>query len=587
MSYWNNPWRRALTTKKTHRWKRRALLALEILEDRSVPSAVGYNQVNLASDIPGLASTTVPSLVNPWGVASSVTGPFWIADTGGGVSDLLDGHGEAVPLTVDVPSAGTNQSTPTSTVVNTGYGFEVTAHGRTAPSTFLFASIDGTISGWTEAVDISHAVVAVNNSGQHAVYTGLALATDSTGESYIYAANVSHGRIDVFDDDFQPISRPGAFQDPNLPAYTSPFNVQDIGGKLFVTYTGPQGGFVDIYDTHGTLMSRFASQGPLTAPWGVAEAPASFGRFGGDILIGNNSDGHINAYDPNTGAFVGQLTDDARTAIAVPGLWALTFGNGYAGGNEDTLFFTAGIDNDHHGLFGAIQPPQLRGADTGGEGTFNPDAPGEPPNYPLPPVHGPTPPDPLTMSRPTSVLLPVSESSLALAPTLTTVQQPASPTPTPTTFVVASLDGSSTTPARFAEESIAGSVIPSSTPSTPSEPMPINRFLDLHPGLTAPSDVTVPPRVFREINLNNSSLANRENEFVLPGTSSDGAVAESSSATTVTSIADDHQFGANGQSDNAWRKIMGNLLGVIAINVVAGYLPPRRDPIALDTKRRS
>ncbi|MCI0464875.1 MAG: TIGR03118 family protein, partial [Gemmataceae bacterium] len=184
-------------------------------------------------------------------------------------------------------------------------------------------------------------------------------------------------------------------------------------------------GFIDVYDTDGNLVRRFASQGALNAPWGLALAPAGFGPFGGALLVGNFGDGHINAYDPESGAYLGPLADDNGIPITVSGLWALTFGNGHAGGASDTLFFTAGVDDEEHGLFGAIQAPQRRGADTAGAGTFDPLAPGEPRDYPLPPRGGPALQDRDEDARlAIAVLLPLKESSLALIPTLSTVPQP-------------------------------------------------------------------------------------------------------------------------------------------------------------------
>jgi uncharacterized protein (TIGR03118 family) len=408
---------------------------VECLEDRQLLSG-GYVQVNLASDVPGLARVTDPHLVNPWGMAFSPTGPFWFADNGSGVSDLLDGRGQAVPLVVTIPSARRSGSTPTGTVFNSGAGFAIDKHGVVAPSRFLFATEDGGIFGWSAVVDTTHAVRAVDNASAGAVYTGLALAADSADRRFLYAADFSHGTIDVFDQDFRPVVRPGSFQDPNLPHRFAPFNVQNINNLLFVTYAlqdedkqddvaGAGHGFIDVYDTRGILVRRFAAQGALNSPWGLALAPADFGPFGGALLVGNEGDGRINAYDPRTGTFLGELADDDGLPITIPNLWALTFGNGHAGGDSDTLFFVAGLASDKHGLFGAIQAPERRGADTAGSGVFDPDDPGEPKDYPLPPSGGPAfrsssedPPIPI------SELLPLRESSLALVPTLSTLAPP-------------------------------------------------------------------------------------------------------------------------------------------------------------------
>src|SRR5262249_53756750 len=173
----------------------------------------GYTQVNLASDVPGLARVTDPNLVNPWGMSFSPTGPFWFADNGTGVSDVLDGGGQPVPLGATVP-----HGSPTGVVFNDGPGFVVWENGISAPSRFLFATEDGTISGWTEVVDSTHALHVVDNSSAGAVYKGLALATDSAGQSFLYAADFGRGRIDVFDQNFKAVARAGSFQDPNLPS---------------------------------------------------------------------------------------------------------------------------------------------------------------------------------------------------------------------------------------------------------------------------------------------------------------------------------------------------------------------------------
>jgi uncharacterized protein (TIGR03118 family) len=391
----------------------------------------------LASDVPGLARVTDPNLVNPWGIAFSPTGPFWFADNGSGVSDLLDGRGQPVPLVVAVPSAARSGSTPTGTVFNSGAGFAISENGVSAPSRFLFAAEDGTIAGWTAVVDPTRALLVVDNSSFKAVYTGLALATDPADRSFLYAADFSRGTIDVFDQDFRPVVRPGSFQDPNLPDGYAPFNIQNINNLLIVTYAqqdedrredvaGAGHGFIDVYDTNGSLVRRFAAQATLNSPWGLALAPTQFGAFSGDLLVGNNGDGRINAYDPRNGTFLGELADDNAIPIAIPNLWALTFGNGHAGGDVDTLFFAAGVNYDEHGLFGAIQAPEKRGADTAGSGAFDPDAPGEPGDYPLPPRGGPA----LRASNedrliPISDLLPLRESSLVLVPTLSTISQPA------------------------------------------------------------------------------------------------------------------------------------------------------------------
>jgi uncharacterized protein (TIGR03118 family) len=407
------------------------------LEDRCLLSG-GFTQINLASDVPGLARVTDPNLVNPWGISFSPTGPFWLADNGSGVSDLLDGGAQPVPLLVTVPSATAWGGTPTGVVFNGGNGFLISENGAVAPSRFLFATQDGIIAGWNGVVESARALLVVDNSATGATYTGLALAGGWDGRSFLYAADFSHGTIDVFDSDFRPVGSPNAFQDPNMPAGFAPFNIQTIDNLLYVTYaqqddnrldavSGSSLGFIDVYDTSGTLVRHFASQGPLNAPWGLAVAPADFGPFSGALLVGNNGDGLINAYNPQSGAFLGQLSDDNGSPITIPNLWALSFGNGHAGGDSATLFFAAGVNYSQHGLFGAIQSPTRRGMDTRGSGVFDPNAPGEPGDYPLPPAGGPAFRAGNDMQpTPTADLAPLSESSLVLLPTFSSLAPPSS-----------------------------------------------------------------------------------------------------------------------------------------------------------------
>jgi uncharacterized protein (TIGR03118 family) len=469
---------------------------LERLEERGLPSG-GYARIDLASDVPGLARVTDPNLVNPWGVSFSPTGPFWFADNRRGTSDLLDGRGEPVPLVVTIPGAGRSAGTPTGTVFNGGPGFVVPANGASAPARFLFAAEDGTISGWSGVVDPARAVVAVDNSSAGAVYKGLALAADQSGLAFLYAADFGRGEIDVFDQDFRPVARPGAFRDPGLPDGFAPFNIATIDGLLLVTYarqdeyrrddvTGPGSGFIDVYDASGDLLRRFASRGALDSPWGLAVAPADFGPLGGALLVGNAGDGRINAYDPDSGAFLGPLAGDGGTPFTVPALWALTFGNGHEGGAADTLFFTAGAGHEQHGLFGAIQPPGRRGADTAGPGTLDPHAPGEPADYPLPPRGGPALRDD-DPPRATAILLPVTDSSLLLVPTLSTVPPSRAPAESPAAaapVVVVRV------PLRTDRPPSDVTLVPppDADPSPPANPrtgsLALAAFLDVHPSQT-------------------------------------------------------------------------------------------------------
>jgi uncharacterized protein (TIGR03118 family) len=411
-------------------------LCLEALEDRCL-LAGGFTLSALASDIPGKAAVTDPNLVNPWGISYNPTGFFWFSDNGAGVSDLADGNGQPQSLVVSVPGHATGN------VFYGGSEFQVSANGVSGASRFLFATQDGRIFGWNSTVDPTHAVLAVDESASGDSYTGLALATNATGQSFLYAANLRGGTIDVFDSQFHSVALAGAFHDPNLRAGYTPFNIQNIDGRLFVTYThldrtgtDPSpwvgNGVVDVYDTSGNFLYRLASGGTLNAPWGLALAPADFGKYGGALLVGNNGDGHINAFDVNTGAFLGQLTDTSGNTLAISNLWGLSFGNGHQAGDENTLFFTAGIDNEQHGLFGAIRDP-------GAPVVFAPD-----PSYVPDPSDDeyPIPPNRLAVQAtlevsptgPTVQLL-APTGSLVLIPTLTPVSQvvgdPSPITPSP------------------------------------------------------------------------------------------------------------------------------------------------------------
>jgi uncharacterized protein (TIGR03118 family) len=343
---------------------------LECFEDRCVPAAV-FLQTNLVSDIKGLAQNFDPNLVNPWGLTASPAGPFWVANNNSGTSTLYNGQGvpqpPGNPLVVNIPAAdGVSMGSPTGTVFNSSAGFRVSENGVSAPALFLFATEDGIIAGWSPGVDLTNAIVGVDNSALGAVYKGLAIGQDPDGRTLLYAANFRAGTIDVFDRNFHLTTVGGDFTDPSLPAGYAPFDAKVLGGKLYVTYAlqdeakhddvaGPGNGFVDIFDTNGNLLQRLASNGALNSPFGLEIAPAGFGDFGGDVLVGNFGDGHINVFDPVNGTPVGELTDPNGNPIVIGGLWALRFGNGGAAGDTNTLFFTAGIDNEQHGLFGAIQ----------------------------------------------------------------------------------------------------------------------------------------------------------------------------------------------------------------------------------------
>jgi uncharacterized protein (TIGR03118 family) len=339
-----------------------------------------YQQTNLVSDIPGLALHTDPNLRNSWGTSTGPGLPIWVSDNATGAATLYDGQGNPQTgpgnqqLVVSIPappSAGPGAvGAPDGTVFNpTPDGFVVSKNGVSAPARFLFATEDGTIAGWNSAVDPTHAVIAVDRStvtdqaGDHgAVYKGLALVSTPAGK-FLYATNFRFGTIEVFDSNFHLVN---SFTDPTVPAGFAPFGIHNIGGNLYVTFAkqkaakfdddaGPGRGFVDIFAPNGNLLQRFASHGRLDSPWGVTLAPSTFGAFGGDILVGNFGNGRINAFNPTTGQFLGQLRTHGGP-ITISGLWGLRFPVGSLNVTPNALYFTAGINHEADGLFGDIVP---------------------------------------------------------------------------------------------------------------------------------------------------------------------------------------------------------------------------------------
>lgn len=327
-----------------------------------------YRRVNLVSDIPGVALRSDAHLVNCWGIAFSDTSPVWVANNGTGTSTLYLGDGTpapapAAPLIVHIPSAAADSTAaPTGLVLNTTPGFVVSANGKSGASIFIFATEDGTIAGWSPAVDLHNAVVAVPNSGS-AIYKGLATGT-SGGKSFIYATNFHDGVVEMYDSSFH-LSK--SFTDPTVPTGFSPFGIQNIDGDLYVTFAlqddekeddvkGPGNGFIDIFTTDGTWKSRFASNGVLNSPWGLAVAPPSFGKFAHRLLVGNFGDGRINAFELPGGISEGPLKDTLGAPITINGLWGLKFASGGPSGRKNHLLFTAGIGDEGHGLFGFIRP---------------------------------------------------------------------------------------------------------------------------------------------------------------------------------------------------------------------------------------
>jgi uncharacterized protein (TIGR03118 family) len=317
--------------------------------DGVAAAGIRFTITNQVSDQAGVAPVTDAVLINPWGLSQGPGGPLWVANQGSNTSTLYGATNFAkVPLTVDVPGGPTG-----TTFVRVPGAFGITSAGKSGDTVFAFASLNGQITGWNPTVDLTHAIVAVDESASGSVFTGLTLGTVGSAPR-LFAADVAHGVVSVYDSSFAKV---GSFTDPKVPAGYAPFNVQTLNGELYVTFTRPKGsppatedqplGFVSVFDTSGNLLRRLKGDEKFNEPWGVAIAPAKFGKFAGALLVGNLGDGKINAFDATTGKFIGTLRGDDRR-IKIDGLWALRTGpNG-------TITFSAGPVNETHGLIGSI-----------------------------------------------------------------------------------------------------------------------------------------------------------------------------------------------------------------------------------------
>jgi uncharacterized protein (TIGR03118 family) len=334
----------------------RRLLAASALSIFVLPAVTfaQYKRTDLVTN------ATDSDLVNAWGLTRSDSGsPFWVSDNSTGLSTLYNGAGQKQGLKVVIPPApnGAALGTPTGDVFNITIGnptssFSVSNGTKSGVAIFLFATLDGTISGWSPGVDGTHAIIAVDRSKDGAVYTGLAITSDASGD-FLYAAdNGPNSRVDVFDKNFNLVR---SFTDPAIHGGFAPYGIQNIGGSLWVTFGGNKSaaGFVDKFNTVGDVLLRI--NGPLHSPWGLAMAPPDFGTFSNALLVANNvPDGRINAFDPSSGSFLGTLRDGSGQPIVINQVWALQFGNGGNGGQRNQLFFTAGPNNYADGLFGMI-----------------------------------------------------------------------------------------------------------------------------------------------------------------------------------------------------------------------------------------
>ncbi|KAB0631513.1 hypothetical protein WT67_09390 [Burkholderia stagnalis] len=317
----------------------------------------------LVSDGAVPAAHVDANLKNPWGIAFNPKGFVWVADNGTQRATLYDGNGVPQSLVVTIPPGTSGDPSPTGIVFNGTTDFVVTQGAKSGPAAFIFAGEGGTLTAWSPAVNPT-AAITVFDSGGAAVYKGLAMAGNN-GANFLYATDFHNNRIDVFNRTFAKVTPAGAFQDPSLPAGFAPFGIQAIGSKLFVTYAkqdaaahddvaGAGVGLVDVFSPSGQFLQRFATGGPLNAPWGIALAPADFGRFSHAVLVGNFGDGMLHAFDATSGMLLGTLQQGDGSAIVEPGLWGIAFGNGLNDQPANTLFFAAGPNDEADGLYGRI-----------------------------------------------------------------------------------------------------------------------------------------------------------------------------------------------------------------------------------------
>jgi uncharacterized protein (TIGR03118 family) len=324
----------------------------------------GYRQVNLVSDVAGVARSVDAFLVNPWGIVVH-NGVVWVADNGAGISTAYLPNGKILPYEIYTPGPkyhGT--ANPTGMVFNPTNDFWINHINSTSPAHLLYATEQGTVEGWNFYINDSRAVIPIDNSSLDAVYKGIALG-QVAGANFLYVTNFHSGYVEMYNGFF---NRVKAFTDPNIPAGYAPFGIRNIGDRLFVTYAkqdaagqddipGRGNGFVDIFDLAGTTVTRLITQGTLNSPWGLALAPADFGEASNLLLVGNFGNGYIDTFDPQTGAFMGRLRDRSGNLIQIDGLWGLEFGEAITqpgGTAHPVLYFTAGPNQETEGLLGYL-----------------------------------------------------------------------------------------------------------------------------------------------------------------------------------------------------------------------------------------
>jgi len=350
--------------------------------------AQAFSVVNLLSDGSVPATTVDPNFINPWGISASPT--WWISAAGTGYNYVVPAAGTvAFKVIVPLGAQPTANGVPSGSVTAAGSTGFLLPNG-TAPS-FLFSTLDGTISGWNSKLGTNNALsqIVVNNSAGGASYTGLALLNTANG-SFLLAPNFASAAVEVYDANYKATKLAGSFMDPNLPANYAPFSIHVLGAQIFIAYAqrtasapyrsqdGPGSGVLDVYDTAGNFMTRAVTGGNLNSPWGVAFAPPNFGIYSNDLLVGNFGDGKINVYDPKTYAYIGQVMDNTGKSLAYASLWDLVTGGttvtgstAVSAGDPSTVYFTAGLDQEAHGLLGAIANTSTGGASTFGFTTAN------------------------------------------------------------------------------------------------------------------------------------------------------------------------------------------------------------------------
>lgn len=347
-------------------WSLGSVAALSVATVLAAQPAQHYKQTNLVSNMPGVAAVTDPNLVNAWGMSRSSGSPWWVSDNGPGLTTLYNGAGAPQPLVVTIPAADHGGGTPTGQVFNGTSDFQLTPGN---PAVFIFVTEDGTVSGWNPNVNGTVAQIKVNTHSA-SVFKGVALATAGTASgataNYLYVADFRKGHVAVYDTNFHRAHLgDDAFEDEAIPSGFAPFNIQNIGGNLYVAFAqqdsakhdevdGAGLGYVDVFSPGGRLLHRLQHGQWFNAPWGIAQAPTDFGANSHNILVGQFGSGQILVFDPVTGKFKGPLFDANNNPIVIDGLWGIAFGNGAKAGPSNTLFFTAGPNREQDGLFGAI-----------------------------------------------------------------------------------------------------------------------------------------------------------------------------------------------------------------------------------------